>query len=85
MMMEVEPLAGDATQAECVDTDKHFTMNIAGLSLSLKKTKTTQNRHQICWAQCLVVWLLVVLMVLLFFVFFSPQNTFILQSGVDVW
>lgn len=38
-MMEVEPLAGDANQAECVDTDKHFTMNIAGLSLSLSQKK----------------------------------------------
>lgn len=37
------------------------------ISFSLsKKKKSTQNRHQICWAQCLLVWLLVVLMVLFY-------------------
>lgn len=49
-MMEVEPLAGDATQAECVDTDKHFTMNIAGLSLSLSQKKKNQPKTGIRFA-----------------------------------
>lgn len=55
------------------------------ISFSLKKKKSTQNRHQICWAQCLLVWLLVVLMVLFLFCFFFTKKTFILQSVVDVW